>query len=137
MADRYEEKAREIRERYFLLISLGALTKREGDLREACAFAEKAIAAALREQDAWRPIETAPKDGTQILTWGRLHDDGGIDMGEQPRVRVSNWSPTYNCWYSACSGSHAPTFWRHIPAPPPDTGIAQLPSHETGGGKHG
>ena len=121
MADRYEEKAKAVLELGKAIYGPSFLPQpefRHFDVEKL----KSAIAAALREQDAWWPIETAPKDGTQILTWGRLHDDGGIDMGEQPRVRVSNWSPTYNCWYSACSGSHAPTFWRPLPAPPPDTG---------------
>lgn len=66
----------------------------------------------------WQDISTAPKDGSTILTWGRLHDDGDSDMGERPIVRVSRWRLQVGHWYSDCSGSHVPTHWQPLPSPP-------------------
>jgi hypothetical protein len=66
----------------------------------------------------WKPIETAPSDGTRILTWGRLHDDGGVDMGETPSVQYSFWDGQH--WYSDDLGTHQPTHWMPLPKPPAD-----------------
>jgi len=150
MADRYEEKAWEIRERYFLLISLGALTKREGALREACALAEQAIAAALREQDAWWPIDDpehpAPRDGTKVdllyphprgrqvdcyWTWCNI-DQRPMWGRREPRWEKGELVPESR-WFLSFFPNMEPTHWRPAPAPPPDTGRGQIPSHETGG----
>lgn len=65
----------------------------------------------------WRHIDTAPKDGTQVLTWGCLHEDGPW-MGETPRMRVT-WR-LEDVWYSPCSGDHEPTHWMPLPSPPAD-----------------
>jgi hypothetical protein len=65
----------------------------------------------------WRDISSAPKDGTRILTWGCLHDDGGVDMGETPTWRESWW--TEYGWYSPVLGGHEPIMW--MPGPPPPT----------------
>lgn len=71
------------------------------------------VATALRDQDTWYAIDDpehpAPKDGTRVLTFGCLHDDGGVDMGELPRHRITQWLPRNACWYSADSGAHEPT----------------------------
>ncbi len=66
----------------------------------------------------WQPIATAPKDGTRILTWGCLHDDSGIDMGESPRVELTKFSDVYHSWVSEEIGSHEPTHWMPLPKPP-------------------
>jgi hypothetical protein len=68
--------------------------------------------------EAWQPIETAPKDGTRILTWGCLHNDGGVDMGEIPDVQFSFWEESSQTFYSDEWGSHQPTHWMPLPAAP-------------------
>lgn len=80
----------------------------------------------------WQPIETAPRDGTEILTWGYLHDDGGpyhpngmSRLGEMPMMQISAWATEIGFWYSDVFSSHghAPTHW--MPLPPPPTNKAK------------
>lgn len=67
---------------------------------------------------SWRPIQTAPKDGTRILTFGCPHDDGRIDMGEKPDIQLSFWEESSQSFYSDEWGSHQPAEWMPLPAPP-------------------
>ena len=73
---------------------------------------------AVQFDAGWQPIETAPKDGTVILTWGCIHNDGGVDMGETPACRTSWWLDVYASWYCELWGGHEPTHWMPLPAPP-------------------
>ena len=96
------------------------------------AFAARELEAALAHppaqgSDDWRPIETAPKDGRNILAWGYLHDDGGpyeIDgrsfMGEVPHEMIVYFSAEYGIWIErSAGGSYAGlTHWRPLPEPP-------------------
>lgn len=73
------------------------------------------------EQEGWRTIETAPKDGTRILLHGRVHLPS-IDAGEESTV-VAYWA-NINAggwvWYGALS-----TIWTHwmpLPAAPSGQG---------------
>lgn len=77
--------------------------------------------------DEWLPIETAPKDGTKILAWGYLHDDGGpyfedmrSFMGEMPQELLVRWSDDYGAWQDRMGGgSYAGlTHWQPLPEPP-------------------
>lgn len=63
----------------------------------------------------WRPIESAPKDGTRILAYL------GADY-----IEIAYWreSPTQSCWWI---DAHAPPqwtwdikAWMPLPAPPED-----------------
>lgn len=69
--------------------------------------------AELRKQLEWQPIETAPKDGTEILAY-RKRD-----------VKSCRWKG--DCWggdgwtyppAEGMLGEHAPTHWKPLPAPP-------------------
>lgn len=57
---------------------------------------------------AWQPIETAPKDGTEVLV---------CDNGD---VCVANWEagPLYTGWRADWHGGIQPTDWLPLPAPP-------------------
>jgi hypothetical protein len=58
---------------------------------------------------AWQPIETAPKDGSEILVArpGGEFQSGGVD---KDRWQRRAW------WKSA--GDNQPTHWQPLPAPP-------------------
>ena len=63
----------------------------------------------------WKPIETAPKDGTSVLLW-RTNIDGS-----DGRVTVGSWHETYGgSWWDEgmeYTFDHM-THWRPLPAPP-------------------
>ena len=70
----------------------------------------------------WQPIETAPKDGTDIIVMY-------IDIDTQ-FVRIafwldSEWDPSVDGWWTYDCGedesmalSYAPTHWMHLPELP-------------------
>lgn len=82
----------------------------------------------------WQPIETAPKDGTEIDIWEYCHDpawrpdEHGIEHGM--RLTVVRWGGEY--WeqfdqvgmagagfYSCCNNGHYTiSHWMPIPRPP-------------------
>ncbi len=56
----------------------------------------------------WQPIETAPKDGSEVLVWGTSH------------VYLA-WFENGEWWISHRAHVHAPvTHWMPLPAPPSD-----------------
>ncbi len=60
----------------------------------------------------WRPIETAPKDGAWILSWGKTDEPGRAFM-------VVAWSTRDREWYSPTEdGLIDITHWMPLPAPP-------------------
>lgn len=78
----------------------------------------------------WQPIETAPKDGTQIQVWIPLacSENGGfithvsyIDwQGDIPNVTYQG-KPHHDGWCDTFSGDYveeAPTHWMSLPDPP-------------------
>lgn len=80
---------------------------------------QKALAAfdAAPANAGWRPIETAPKDGTLILAWNKSLGRHIVYWGCQPQH-----NPHY-FWVSAtCNTSHIdqPEKWCHLPPPPTD-----------------
>jgi len=62
--------------------------------------------------DGWKPIETAPKDGTSLLL---AHEDAAFDGW---------WSEFDGAWIDGSTNSYdeprhfEPTHWRELPAPP-------------------
>lgn len=67
----------------------------------------------------WLPIETAPKDETEILLYGRLHGD------EHMRSGFWGSEPDDGNWYDHEAASHslpalgfAPTHWMPLPEAP-------------------
>ena len=61
-------------------------------------------------KDGWRPIETAPKDGTRILVWVE-----GAESHE-----IVGWLG--DCWFNGDVTDFMfgdPTHWMPLPEPPP------------------
>tara|TARA_Y100000310_G_scaffold63233_1_gene58530 strand:- start:2296 stop:2508 length:213 start_codon:yes stop_codon:yes gene_type:complete len=66
----------------------------------------------------WQPIDTAPKDGTEILVYGRSKKE------RWQMFTVVFWQ--YNCWTLTETGGYAedsdpsldPTHWMPLPDPP-------------------
>ena len=61
----------------------------------------------------WQPIETAPKDGTDILCYERGHPKIPEDNGF---MAVAHWSN--GTWSEDVSGWVEPTHWMPLPEPP-------------------
>jgi hypothetical protein len=64
------------------------------------------------EREDWRPIETAPKDGTVILGWW--------PQAYQGKGGIFEYIWHKDGWYTVpCSWQHmTPTHWSPLPAPP-------------------
>lgn len=70
----------------------------------------------------WQPIETAPKDGTQILIWISA-------AWTRAQVRLVHWYDEWGNWQEGADpdpltdeycgiGSAVPTHWMPLPNPP-------------------
>lgn len=69
--------------------------------------------------NGWRPIETAPKDGTQILVYG-IYRDELFNKDTKPSVHVvlyqyDLWEITGGCIYQSWVDA---THWQPLPKPP-------------------
>lgn len=88
----------------------------------------------LAEAVMWRPIETAPKDGTEVLAY---REDAGVFLirwdapenflTEDECVKLGESAEEYS-WIFAdfvqgdrCEGSEMPTHWMPLPPPPEDS----------------
>lgn len=93
------------------------------------ALERAAKVAQLEQEKAWQPIETAPKDGTEIAlltaggsllraSWRSVDDDFetwvAAREGEHPRIAKASIP---ECW-----DSDPPTLWMPLPPPPSDPG---------------
>lgn len=108
----------------------------ENDIRDdeddSCAAAIRALQP--DEETGWRPIESAPRDGTEVLIWradcgamiGRyaalqdfLSDRECEEMGPEAAEK-EDWfgGDSINNW--RLDGSETPTHWQPLP-PPPDS----------------
>ena len=71
--------------------------------------------ASLLERQVWQPIDTAPKDGTEILGWNYHLGRHIVSWAVQP---CHNPHPA---WISStCRTNHLdpPTHWMPLPTPP-------------------
>lgn len=66
--------------------------------------------------NTWEPIETAPKDGTEIIL-GFAHE-ANIGPVALPRVRSGKWLQTHGEWSIAYLRGNPPTHWMPLPKPP-------------------
>ncbi|MEO0943239.1 MAG: DUF551 domain-containing protein [Pseudomonadota bacterium] len=69
----------------------------------------------------WQPIETAPKDGTEVILFYWWYIDGGL-------VTAGYWHPVFDdvkggFWYADLvnAGAADPTHWMPLPEPPSNT----------------
>lgn len=60
----------------------------------------------------WKPIETAPKDGSAVLLWA----DVKTWTGEE--VPVTGWFTIGSCKWVSHGDWLKPTHWMPLPAPP-------------------
>lgn len=86
--------------------------------RELAAVTEErdALIASARIKEAnsgWRPIETAPRDGSDVLTWwdGKRRIAWSYD-------RKGPWLTAGDAWNMDCAEYTQPTHWMPLPAPP-------------------
>jgi len=80
-------------------------------------FAASSFGARLREiADGmeWRPIATAPKDGTRILASGRNY---GLP-GRGRHIVITSWNDGWANEYEDDGGFPHLTHWQPLPAPP-------------------
>jgi hypothetical protein len=69
--------------------------------------------------DGWRPIESAPRDGTPVIGW--VDSSKGLPSGV---MYVVWWREGHDgrwCFFESGRGesySVYPSFWRPLPAPP-------------------
>ena len=67
----------------------------------------------------WQGIETAPKDGTEILAFGVMWSDV-VARGEREGDPAGIWIVAYKSghWQTNTLGHMRPTHWRQRPEPP-------------------
>lgn len=78
----------------------------------------------------WQPIETAPRDGTEILTWNgvlvtsTIWEETPDDEGHTGWCSATHWQcesyGTYNNYFGKES---LPTHWMPLPEPPESTEV--------------
>lgn len=90
------------------------LAEYEGSGFSAEKAALRAAIALMRGREGWRPIETAPRDGTWVLVWDRY-------LG----VRLAKYEEPEGLFGDALSWFLHPTHWQPLPAAPTTTGEAQ------------
>lgn len=89
--------------------------------------AARAALAVVRQHEGWRPIETAPRDGTTVLLWGIWA--GEINgLSNWPTIDIGEWRGGKSDflgddWWQLVTGDAyaawmRPTHWRPLPPPP-------------------
>lgn len=73
-----------------------------------------------RLSKGWRPIETAPMDGTDILCWCVEPEFEGEENPhtEQRVCFFGQMQEDYSCWMSHYGYEQRPTHWMPLPKPP-------------------
>lgn len=79
----------------------------------------------------WRPIETAPRDGTPILVSNRVRGGVWIARYEERYASGLNRENPWFClmlnlwWHRDQYASTLPTHWMPLPSPPGDSDFAE------------
>ncbi|HEY6861695.1 MAG TPA: hypothetical protein VI358_18160 [Pseudolabrys sp.] len=72
--------------------------------------------AELEKAQAWQDIETAPKDGTHVLIWGRAIVNNQVSKFH---IREAWFVPRNAYWHCADNlGRVSPEAWMPLPKPP-------------------
>jgi hypothetical protein len=80
----------------------------------------------------WQPIETAPKDGTDIILGAPVQEYQGRRV--EPRSTIGHWDtgagflcdidddgdPSWMSWDGGFTTENPPTHWMPLPEPPED-----------------
>ena len=72
------------------------------------------------DMDGWQPIETAPKDGTDVLCFC-VEPEFAEEENPHKEYRVCFYGqlmPDYSCWMSHYGYEQRPTHWMPLPKPP-------------------
>lgn len=82
-----------------------------------------AINAWNTRDDDWLPIDTAPKDGTEVVLFVPTYMENPVAVYRYEIDTVSGgiWNGIDGWMYADQSGEDAPTHWRPLPAPPETT----------------
>lgn len=75
----------------------------------------------------WRPIETAPRNGTRVLVWRPRESDDHVAHAGVDHWRDDNAGGGSGSWYRS-RRYQQPTHWMPLPAPP--TLPTPEPSHD-------
>lgn len=71
----------------------------------------------------WRPIESAPKDGSRVLCWAEGWEPTFLVWKENTRFKPSRWyfgDPNEMDDYDLSEVGGGPTLWLEIPHPQKD-----------------
>jgi hypothetical protein len=85
-------------------------SEEQDEVNRALARALARVAIAAMEPK-WQPIDTAPKDGTDIIVYRPKFDGPYI-----PEVGTDYWHERLNCWGNSRSNT-PPTHWQPFPKP--------------------
>ena len=72
----------------------------------------------------WRPIDSAPKDGTAIMVYGTQNTLAWDSKENDPRHAVMRWNPNpgghghWEAYYSGRDPVDEPTHWMPLPESP-------------------
>lgn len=88
------------------------------DPKEMAALLSLAHSAASGSE--WRPIESAPKDGTAILIWQPYKAYVGVGQGfDDWRYGIGYWrTDGSESWGNRNSAEVTPLYWQPLPPPP-------------------
>ncbi len=67
----------------------------------------------------WQPIETAPKDGTDILLYYGLIDIGHWHQYKSKKAKRTGWKTRHSSYMPGEDPAMPLTHWCPIPTPPP------------------
>ena len=79
-------------------------------------------AQASQTTNGWQPIETAPKDGTNVILYGSYESKPGepfVVAGMSWDSEPVGWT-NGDCWATEVGDRWVPTHWHPLPCPPED-----------------